>query len=870
MPGFEENLQNLVAWARDGVTHDPNRLFRAIVMQFLSEDHPPAPEDRPNLLKILKDIRPKVDLTLRQDLARQFAKYARPPSDLVRVFADDDIAVARIVLETSGGLSDQDLIEIGRNGTVAHRQAIVMRRGLSPAVRIAVFGAGIESDKTPKPTETPTPAEAEAPIPLADELAPTEADAAEAEAHEQETAEHEADEPVAETASETEEAGSESAEPSALSRLDMALNRHGRRPIQRDFERAKDFLDKIQSIRTPPQRASLLERAGQPMFSDSKSVDEEEPKSEDVARAEAFLAEIGQKSNEALDEAGAAETGEPPIEAVATEEEPSVAAPEPEAMVKVEPEPELVPEPGPEPEAPAETAQSETSPAGEEDDESVLELTEEAILEPEDFVIDEIVKETATSADETTPEPVTAETPEETRVEEADAVATEAETAAEPEPEETVEPAPEKIAAAAPRAPEQLPEGELLVAGDLFQKNRSAKRTARRLADLAEREQDYARSAVDWTWETDYTNLVTFLSEGAGQALGVSESRILNKPLNELGHFTGEGLDPRKAKEAMSRRIPYRDQVFETITDAGLTKSWRMTAVPVFELRSGRFRGYRGAARAHGGEVGDRARQAEETEALAETVKEVEVENRELASAVQTAKAGISARTDRIASVSHELRTPLNAIMGFSDAMASETFGPLSNQYREYAKDILTSASEVNQIINDVLDKSKLEAGAMTMSVGPVPLMMLLEQARADIEPEAASREMDLEYAVTKTDLVLKVDADHAQRVVTTVLRSAVRFGRKGGRIGIEALVDRPGVAQINIWNDGPALAAETIAAMLPPMPEEGQPEEEPQVGLGLTLAVARGLARLMEGDVMLQSKEGVGNRFIIELPVDA
>ncbi len=158
MPGFDENLQNLVAWARDGVTHDPNRLFRAIVMQFLSEDHPPAEEDRPNLLNILKEIRPNVDVTLRQDLARQLSKYAKPPADLVRTFASDDLAVSRIVLETSGGLSDQDLIDIARKGTVAHRQAIVMRRGLSPTVRMAVFGAGIEPDKQPeKPAEETAP-----------------------------------------------------------------------------------------------------------------------------------------------------------------------------------------------------------------------------------------------------------------------------------------------------------------------------------------------------------------------------------------------------------------------------------------------------------------------------------------------------------------------------------------------------------------------------------------------------------------------------------------------------------------------------------------------------------------------------------------
>ncbi len=408
----------------------------------------------------------------------------------------------------------------------------------------------------------------------------------------------------------------------------------------------------------------------------------------------------------------------------------------------------------------------------------------------------------------------------------------------------------------------------MLIAGDLFRKAKPDEKPAQRRAARGEKEGDYARAAADWSWETSPDSLITFLSEGAGQALGVSESRVLNKPLRELGWFTGEGFDARKAEDAIARRVPYRDQIFETVTDAGGRKSWLVSAVPVFELRSGRFRGFRGVAAAHAGQPGDIAKAEAEEAALQELVKTAAAENQVLSDEVQTAQAGIVARSDNIASVSHELRTPLNAIMGFSDAMASETFGPLDPKYREYAKDILTSASEVNQIINDVLDKSKLDAGAMTVSSGPVPLMMLLEHAMTEIGPEAESREMDLSYAITKSDLVVDADADYAQRVVTTVIRSAIRLGKKSGRIGIESLLERPGVAQINIWNDGPALAPATIAAMLPPAPQPGFPEQEPQVGVGLTLSVARGFARLMKGDVMLQSKEGVGNRFIIEFPI--
>jgi signal transduction histidine kinase len=836
MAGFEENLQNLVAWARDGVTHDPNRLFRAIVMQFLSDDNPPAAEDRPNLLKILTDIRPKVDLTLRQDLARTLSKYPKPPREIVRLFADDDLAVARIALENSNGLTDADLIEIARKGSVAHRQAIAMRRGLSPAVRIAVFGAGIEADKAAA-TEEPAAKQLE----------------------------------------------EESPRSSALDKVEKALERHGNRPIKRDFDRAREFLDKIQSVRAPARKPSVIERAGHAIFDDLKEISDE-PKTEDVQRAEAFLAEIGnpgetaaapdtaKTSSEIIPAAPLTPLAEPSAEPVV------VAAPEPEAPEPkiVEPEvseavPAIVEPPASdEPTAPTEMAASAepeptiTEPVAPDEPAAPIETAEPekpAITEP--TAVDESVAPVEMAAPEE-PETAIAEPPVSEELPASVEIGVE-----EPEDEDVLELedlASDETAPKAPAEPAPAPQGKLVVAGDLFRKGRREDQTVR-LAGAVAREGDYARAAVDWAWEADPDGIVTFLSEGAGQALGVAESRVMGKPLAELGHFTGDGRDPRKAAEAMSRRVPFRDQIFETVTDAGEQKSWLVSAVPLFELRSGRFRGYRGTAAANG--EGDSA-PLPDTEALEEIVKTATAENRELVGEVQSAQAGVAARSDSIASVSHELRTPLNAIMGFSDAMASETFGPLDAKYKEYARDILTSAAEVNQIITDVLDKSKLDAGKMTVSTGPVPLMMLLEQARADVASEAESREMDMTYAATKTELVVDVDADYAQRVMTTVLRSAVRFGKRGGRIGIESVLDRPGVAQINIWNDGPAMAPDTIATMLPHEPRPGEPEKEPQVGLGLTLAVARGLARLMKGEVSLQSKTGVGNRFIVEFPVEA
>lgn len=377
---------------------------------------------------------------------------------------------------------------------------------------------------------------------------------------------------------------------------------------------------------------------------------------------------------------------------------------------------------------------------------------------------------------------------------------------------------------------------------------------------------DYARAAADWAFEINPDGVIVFLSDDAAAALGRPAATLMGKKLYDIGAFTGEGFDARRARDAMARRIPFRDQIFQLSGDR--PSAWLIGAVPVFDLKSGRFRGYRGtASRIAGGRAAPAVRSTK-TEDLASAVRQASAKAAEKAESVAAEKEALENRGGRLAAMSHELRTPLNAIMGFAEVMAEEILGPLDGKYRTYAKGIFDSATHVNQVINDVLDRTKLDAGAVTVRPEPVALSVLLEAAVKATAREAASREIDLSYVSTDTAFVVDADEARARQVLTSVVRAMISLTKEHGRLGLETERGEGGLAEINIWNDGPALSPETALSILPKVSDSFAEADPTKLGLALTLSVARDLARLMGGDVALQSRKGVGNRFIVTFPL--
>ena len=196
------------------------------------------------------------------------------------------------------------------------------------------------------------------------------------------------------------------------------------------------------------------------------------------------------------------------------------------------------------------------------------------------------------------------------------------------------------------------------------------------------------------------------------------------------------------------------------------------------------------------------------------------------------AEAANRAKAEFLANMSHELRTPLNAIIGFSQLMGSETFGPLgSSKYRDYCGHILSSGEYLLRVVSDVLDMSRLEAGRERLDYARFRAEETVSRAVHDVSQTAREKRIAIEVDVAP-DLAIEADPAAVERILTTLMRNAVKFAPEGGRveIGAEAIGEQ---IYFYVEDDGPGIAAEDIVAARPAVRTGRSRHGERHEGLG-------------------------------------
>jgi two-component system cell cycle sensor histidine kinase PleC len=230
------------------------------------------------------------------------------------------------------------------------------------------------------------------------------------------------------------------------------------------------------------------------------------------------------------------------------------------------------------------------------------------------------------------------------------------------------------------------------------------------------------------------------------------------------------------------------------------------------------------------------------------------------------AEAANHAKAEFLANMSHELRTPLNAIIGFSQLMGSQTFGPLgSDKYRDYCRHILWSGEYLLHVVSDILDMSRLEAGRERLCYVRFRAEQAVSRAVQDVAATVREKRIALMVNVN-AELVVEADPGAVERILTTLMRNAVKFAREGGtvKIGAQPLGEQICFA---VEDDGPGIAPEDIARL-------GRPFEQGEVvmangmkGSGLGLAIANSLVELHGGTLHLASRAGEGAVAFVALP---
>jgi DNA-binding response OmpR family regulator/nitrogen-specific signal transduction histidine kinase len=219
-----------------------------------------------------------------------------------------------------------------------------------------------------------------------------------------------------------------------------------------------------------------------------------------------------------------------------------------------------------------------------------------------------------------------------------------------------------------------------------------------------------------------------------------------------------------------------------------------------------------------------------------------------------------------LANMSHELRTPLNSIIGFSEVLLEEMFGELNEKQDEYLKDILGSGKHLLNLINDILDLSKIEAGKMELELGTISLRQLLEGSLAVIKERALAHGIQLSLDMSDDIGTLIADERKVKQIVFNLLSNAVKFTRDNGQVGIRAH-RTDGLVEIVIWDSGVGIAPDDQQRIFEEFQQVGQELTGKPEGTGLGLTLSRKLVELHGGKIRVESTPGQGSTFTFTLP---
>jgi signal transduction histidine kinase/CheY-like chemotaxis protein len=257
---------------------------------------------------------------------------------------------------------------------------------------------------------------------------------------------------------------------------------------------------------------------------------------------------------------------------------------------------------------------------------------------------------------------------------------------------------------------------------------------------------------------------------------------------------------------------------------------------------------------------------------LEQQAAERAAEVREMRDKLSAANAALEKATrlndEFLASMSHELRTPLTGILGLSEALELQTFGPLNDRQLKSVKTIESSGRHLLELINDILDLSRIEAGRLDLQIEPCSIAEICKSSLQLVKGMAHQKKQNISFCMNPVSITLNGDARRMKQMLVNLLSNAVKFTAEGGKLGLEvAGSEEEGLVRLTVWDQGIGIQAEDLGRLFKPFVQLDSSLTRQYTGTGLGLSLVQRLAELHAGSIQVESVYGEGSRFTILLP---
>lgn len=261
------------------------------------------------------------------------------------------------------------------------------------------------------------------------------------------------------------------------------------------------------------------------------------------------------------------------------------------------------------------------------------------------------------------------------------------------------------------------------------------------------------------------------------------------------------------------------------------------------------------------------AKVQERTASLEKIVSSLNQANDALTDAKEKAEQAVQAKSKFLARMSHELRTPLNAILGYGQLMQGADEQPLNARYSGYLDIMLNAGAHLLELINEVLDLAKIDAGKMSLSITKVDASIVIDDCLALLKPVAAERNIEIIInAKANLSCLIQADTIRLRQVLINLLTNAIKYNREGGKIHLGCDKSSKDALHFSITDEGNGIPAGDYSQIFEPFERLNHHAEVKGSGIGL--AVCKQLIELMGGKIGVESQKDHGSTFWFELPL--